>query len=506
MDKDNSMRLLSGGRVSFDTKHGAEIYRRSLIVLLQCAIHELYDDLDIQVGQTLMHGYYFEFLNPTKFPVNFLKKVENRMNSMVDKNEKFSRSTCQKEKLIKKYKQVNRPDKVKALSNLVRNEIKVISLRRYFDFILTDCVISTGYLRTFRLVKYKNGFILQFPVRGNINKLPPDPDRQEKLYRVYTETRRWNSILGVQHVPDLNEVIKRKETGQLINIQEAFHQKKLDKIAWHIAQDFPRQKIVFIAGPSASGKTTFIKRLGIRLMADGLIPKEINLDDYFKDRNKTPRTPDGDYDFESIEALNIDLLASDLNDLLDGKTVEQFKFDFKLGKRKSTGEKLVMGPNSVLLIEGIHGLNPLITSKVEPRKYCRVFVSALTQLFIDKDTRIFTSDSRLMRRLIRDNKFRKYSALETLRRFPKVREGEDKYIFPYQHQADIFFNSSLIYEQAILKPYIINLLTDIKKGVPEFYEARRILKYLEFFKTISPEKVPEKSILREFIGKSYFNY
>ncbi|MGM0441392.1 MAG: nucleoside kinase [Elusimicrobiota bacterium] len=506
MNIDNSMRLLSGGKISFDTKHGAEIYRRSLIVLLQCAIYELYDKVNVQIGQTLMHGYYFELTELEKFPPNFLEKVSKRMREIVEKDENFSRKVLDKEKLKNRYKTIGRMDKVRAISSLNRDKIKIVTLRRYFDYILTDCVRSTSYLKTFRLVKYKGGFVLQFPIRGNINKLPLDPDRQEKLYRVYTETRRWNSILGVRHVSDLNEVIKKKDIGQLINIQETFHEKKIDKIAWKITENFPEQKIVFIAGPSASGKTTFIKRLGIRLMANGLNTEEINLDDYFKPRSETPRTPDGDYDFESLEALDIQLLDTHLKKLLNGETVDRLKFDFKVGEKKKTGQKIHMGKQSVLLVEGIHGLNPVITSKIPASRCYKIFVSALTQLFIDNDTRIFTSDSRLMRRLIRDSKFRKYSARETLQRFPKVREGEDKYIFPFQQSADVFFNSSLIYEQAVLKSYINELLTDFENGAPEYYEARRIIKYLEFFDTIPPRKVPEKSILREFIGKSYFSY
>lgn len=371
---------------------------------------------------------------------------------------------------------------------------------------LAECVSNTGYLKTFNLLKYRKGFILQFPVRGDIMKLPDDPDRQRKLYETHVEAKEWYRILGIRHVSDLNRAIKDGSISTLVKVQEAFHEKKIGYIADKIKKAFPEKKIIFVAGPSASGKTTFLKRLGIQIRADGLTPEEISLDDYFVSREKTPKTPDGECDYECIGALDIKLFNRHINDLLLGKKITLPKFNFKIGRPQKSTRKIQMKHNSVLLVEGIHGLNPELLNKIDESKKYKIFVSALTQLCIDNDTRIYTSDSRLMRRLIRDNLFRGYSAAETIRRFPKVREGEDKHIFPFQDNADVFFNSSIIYEQAILKPFIRKLLQRIKTSSQEYYESKRLLSYLDFFYDIETYEVPQTSILREFIGESGFNY
>jgi uridine kinase len=323
---------------------------------------------------------------------------------------------------------------------------------------------------------------------------------------VYQEAKEWDRILDVQHVPDLNKAIKDGRISTLIKIQEAFHEKKIGLIADKIKAAFPQKKLIIVAGPSASGKTTFIKRLGIQIRANGLVPEEISLDNYFVPRDLTPRTPDGECDFECLEALEVKFFTKQISSLLEGKEITLPKYNFKTGKRALSNKKLKLKPNSVILVEGIHGLNPELSRGIEDKYKFKIFVSALTQLFIDNDTRIFTSDSRLMRRIIRDSMFRGYSALETIKRFPKVRQGEDKYIFPYQKNADVFFNSSVIYEQAILKPLLEKHLKNIKSSEKGYYEARRLQRYLDFFLPISAQEVPQTSILREFIGESGFHY
>jgi len=501
--------LLSGRKISCNTKYGAEVYRRSLVVLLQCAMSELYPDVQIQIGQTLMNGYYFEISGPSHpLPEKFYENLTDRMNYIVNKNIRFQNKRMTKAEAVCLYSRTGRNDKVRAVSYLPDETIDMVFLRDYFDYVLTECISRTGFLKVFKIIRYNTGFVLQFPTRGNMLALPEEADRQQKLYEVYLEAREWNRILGVKHVPDLNKAIEAGEAPVLIKVQEAFHEKKIARIADRIKELYPDKKIIFIAGPSSSGKTTFLKRLSVQLRANGLYPENIHLDDYFVPRTKTPRTPEGDHDFESLHALDTEFFKEQINLLLDGKEVTLPKYDFKDGTRGESSRKLKLKSNSILLVEGIHGLNPELSEGIEEKAKFKIFVSALTQLCIDTDTRIFTSDSRLMRRIIRDSLFRSYSAIDTISRFPKVREGEDKYIFPYQSSADAFFNSSLIYEQAVLKSLLKKNLADIRncRNTYVVYEAERLLKYLDFFLEISSNEIPHNSILREFIGESSFNY
>jgi len=496
---------IKNGFVNFNTKHGAEIYRRSLSILFECAIWELYPDLRVQVGQTLMKGYYYE---PVKgeLPGDFVKNVTQRMNEIIKKNEKFRIVVYPKKKALLLCKRRNRMDKYRAIFHLPIKKIEFVFLRNYFDFLLAEPVKSTSVLKTFRIIKYNNGVILQFPARGEIDRLPEVKDRQRKLYKVYLEAKKWGEILGVQNAGDLNEAIFNGEIRNLILVQEAFHEKKIAEIADKIINVFPRKKLILIAGPSASGKTTFIKRLGVQLRAGNIIPLEISLDNYFVPREKTPKTPDGEYDYDSLKAVDLKFFRKQIKNLLEGKEIKVPDFNFRKGVREFKGERMKMSANSVLLVEGIHALNPQLLPEIPERNKYKIFVSALTQLRIDNDNRIFTSDSRLLRRIIRDYKYRGYSAEETIMRFPKVRQAEDNYIFPYQNRCDVFFNSYLFYEQAVIKKMVECFLRKIKKSSPAYFEARRLLYYLRFFLPISLKRVPQNSILREFTGKSSFHY
>lgn len=507
MKKDQDFYIaLERGRVSFNTKHGAEIYRRSLSILLECAIHELYPDSSLHVGQTLMNGYFYEINDGERITSSFIKSVTRRMREIIVSDEKFTRVRMKRDRVMRLCRKYGREDKYNAVCYLPDAEIDIVFLRGYFDFMLAETVYSAGSIRTFRLVKYNHGFIMQFPVRGDIDRLPATKDRQKKLYRVYMETKEWNRILGIQNAGDLNCAIADGSIRTLINVQEAFHERKIVEIANMIKASFPRRRIICVAGPSSSGKTTFIKRLGVQLRADGLKSTEISLDNYFHSRENTPRTKDGDYDFESVRALDLKFLRRQMQELLEGKEIRLHEYDFKLGRRKYTGRRLRLERDSLVLIEGIHALNSAILPNIPSGKFFKIFVSALTQLGIDNDNRIFTSDSRLIRRIVRDNKFRGYSASDSIKRFPKVREGEDRYIFPFQRTCDVFFNSSLIYEQAVIKPLVEKLLKNVKKTDDSYFEARRLLYFLRFFLAIPPKRVPHNSILREFIGESAFHY
>ncbi len=490
----------------YGTKHGVEIYRRSLVILLKCAQSELYPHLKLQVGQSIMHGYFFESDDQTPLPAGLVGKLEKRMRQIVKSDDEFRVKKVGRKEAIEMFKKESRKDKVSASRWLKKPRMGLVFLRDYFDFMFLDCVASTGILSSFRLVQYRHGFVLQYP-GSKISKIPANADRQEKLFSVYEETKNWNAILGIHHVPDLNTAIDSGEISTLIKIQEAFHEKKMVRIADGITEKHSGNNMVFIAGPSSSGKTTFVKRLAIQLRANGLMPEMIHLDDYFLPRNKTPLTSEGEPDFESINAVDVGLFRSHMKACLAGDTIELPYFDFKTGKRRNNGRPVKKVPKTIFLIEGLHGLNSQLTDYPGCSGQVRIFVSALTQLCIDYSSRIFTSDSRLMRRIVRDSMFRSHTAGATLENFPKVRKGEEKYVFPFQERAHMFFNSSIIYEQAVLKPMVEKLLKDIKAdGSGKYYEACRLLNYLEFFLPLDPDEVPQTSILREFIGNSGFNY
>ncbi|MGM0567883.1 MAG: nucleoside kinase [Elusimicrobiota bacterium] len=506
MTKKEMIRTVSGRRVDYATKHGVEIYRRSLTLLLQCALAEIYPDLKLQVGQTLMHGYFFELPSKKTLPPDLIDKTEKRMREIVKARSAFKVKSVLQEDALEMFSNCDRQDKARALCWLKKKKIKLVFIRNYIDFMFLDCVSHAGILSSFRLLKYKHGFVLQYPGR-RLEDLPRNPDRQERLFEVYEETKKWNEILGIHHVPDLNRAASTLEISNLIKVQEAFHEKKIAGIADILKEARSEKKIVFISGPSSSGKTSFVKRLAIQLRVNGFMPQMIHLDDYFLPREKTPLTPDGEPDFENIKAMDVALFKSHIKELMEGRPVFIPNFDFKTGTKKAREEAIRITSNSIILVEGIHGLNPALTEGVEDEKQYRIFVSALTQLCIDHNSRIFTSDSRLMRRIVRDSMFRGHSASETLRLFPKVRQGEEKYIFPFQERADIFFNSSIIYEQAVLKPFLEKILRKVKKSnSSRYYEARRLLNYLEFFVPVTSEDVHCTSILREFIGGSAFNY
>jgi uridine kinase len=366
-------------------------------------------------------------------------------------------------------------------------------------------VPSTGYLKAFDLVKYYQGMLLMIPKRSNPEELE-DIVLQNKMFDIFQEYKEWVEIIGVRSVAAINQQVKSRLTSELIKISEALHERKVIQIADQIYGRKGKVRIVLISGPSSSGKTTFAKRIAIQLKVAGLKPYTISLDNYFVDREHTPKDEKGDYDFESLQAVDVDTFNKNLIQLLDGEEIELPKFSFESGRRFFDGTKLKIEDNGIIIIEGIHALNPNLTPLIEVEKKFLVYISALTSLSIDGTNRIPTTDNRLIRRIIRDYKYRGYSALDTISRWESVRRGEDQNIFPYQENADVMFNSALLYEFGILKTYAEPILRDVPVNVPEYAEARRLMKFLDFFERIPDQEIPPTSILREFLGGSTFSY
>ncbi len=366
---------------------------------------------------------------------------------------------------------------------------------------------STGLIDIFSLEQYKEGFLLLGVDRKDAARAAV-PVRREKMYEAFNENLRFNHIIGVSNVGELNKAVKQNRTAQLINVAEALHDKKIAAIADEIARRYHEggARVVLVAGPSSSGKTTFTKRLAIYLLTNLLEPQMISLDNYFVNRDQTPRDETGDYDYESLYALDLEQFNSDLSALLSGREVELPTYNFELGKRQYKGDRLRVGPNTILLLEGIHGLNPELTASIEERMKYRVYVSALTTLSIDDHNWIPTTDNRLLRRIIRDHKYRGASAVETLRRWASVRRGEERWIFPYQENADSTFNSSLIFELGVMKDYGEAILRDVPNDCPEYAEAYRLRRFLGYFLPIGEKSIPPTSLLREFLGGSSFRY
>ena len=380
------------------------------------------------------------------------------------------------------------------------------TLEDTIDYYYGSLLPSTGYIRKFDIVKYYDGLLLRVPNRQNPEILE-EVVKQKKMLEVFKEHRRWNQILGVGTVGDFNVACNEGYATDLINVSEALQEKKISNIAdeiYHRGKNGQRVKLVLISGPSSSGKTTFSKRLSIQLMANGLKPYPISLDNYFVDREKTPKDEKGDYDYESLYALDLEFFNKQLQDLLHGKEVELPRFNFTTGRREFKGDKLKIDDNMILILEGIHALNPELTPHIPAENKYKIYVSALTTILLDNHNYIPTTDNRLLRRIIRDYKYRGYSAEETIRRWPSVRAGEEKWIFPYQENADAMFNSALLFELAIMKDYAIPILRNVPNNKPEYSEAYRLRKFLEYFASVQDKELPPTSLLREFFRRKQF--
>lgn len=487
--------------VTMAESDGVRIYRRSLSFLLIAAAAEIFPGDTITVHHSMpFGGYYCERDGGRRLSKQELDRLRHRMRALVDADLPINQVRVPLDEALALFRANDDIEKADLFSRRRKDYLTLYELNGVRDYFHGFMVPSTGYLNLFDLRAYSNGFILQFPRRHQPDRLQPFED-EPRLARVFREYDRWLSVVGVPSVAALNRAILAGRTQEVILVAEALHNRQLASIAGEIASYRPEVKVVLISGPTSAGKTTTSKRLAIQLLALGIEPVAINMDNYFVDREHTPVDEHGEYDFEAFEAVDVPLFQRHLRMLLAGETIEEPRFNFRLGKREP-GPQLHIGPEHVILVEGIHGLNPRLVEGIPPQAMYRIFVSAFTQLNLDKHNRVPTTDTRLLRRLVRDASRRGYTAAETIRRWPSVRRGEKNYIFPHQHNANVFFNSALVYELSALKRLAQPLLLQVEPGTPERIEANRLLAFLQWFDPIASDGIPSDSILREFIGGS----
>lgn len=485
-----------------NSEEGWKVYSRTLQFIFIKASLDIFKDAKIKIEHSISKGIFGEIIKDTPLNSDEIKLIKDRMQELIEKNILINKFDVAKDEAIKIFNSYGMTDKVKLLKQVNLETVHLYEIEGRYDYFYGHMGYSTGIIKAYDLILYAHGFVLRNPAPDNVEVLPVFKE-QKKLANIFYETVNWLNILGVSDVGSLNEKVDSRERRDLILTSEALHEKKIAYIADDIAKD-SKKRVVLIAGPSSSGKTTFANRLGIQLRVNGLIPIRISLDDYFLSRDKTPRDENGDYDFESIYAIDLELFNQNLNELLDGKEIEIPEFDFKTGSRKWYGHKVKLPKNGVVVIEGIHGLNPILTKDIKEENKYKIYISALTQLNLDYHNRIATTDVRKIRRIVRDYLSRGYGAEETLKMWPSIKRGEKKNIFVYQEEADVMFNSTLVYELSVLKPYAIKELDKIKEDSPVYNEAIRLKSFLSFFKEIQFSEVLENSILREFIGGSCF--
>lgn len=487
---------------------GMRTYVRSLCFVLCKAVEELFPEGRILLEHPVSKGYYCDLKLGRPVTDDDVDRIRRRMQELVAADLPYHRVECPTEEAVRLFAEHNMPDKVKLLRTSGSLYTYYYTLGDTVDYYYGSLLPSTGYLRVFDVVKYYNGVLLRIPNKENPNELEP-LIRQDKMLDVFSEYLQWMDIMGLSNVGDFNEVCNQGHATDLINVSEALQEKKIARIADEIyarGSEGHRVKLVLISGPSSSGKTTFSKRLSIQLMTNGLRPYPISLDNYFVNREDTPKDANGAYDYESLYALDLDFFNSQLQALMRGEEVDLPTYNFMTGKREFRGERLRVTDNMILVLEGIHALNPELTKQIaEDCKY-RVYVSALTTISLDDHNWIPTTDNRLLRRIIRDFNYRGYSARETISRWASVRAGEDKWIFPYQENADAMFNSALLFELAVLRSHAEPILNGVPRNCPEYSEAYRLLKFLKYFVPVPDKEIPPTSLLREFLGGSSFRY
>ena len=491
--------------IRLGTIEGSRIFRRSLCFLLTIASEKLFPDRRIVIGHSLGDGYYYYFDGINDVPEHDLVCLEERMRELVKKDYPIERKVLSYSDALQYLEQIGRTSAMQLLQHRNESKVPIYECGDFCDISHGPLVPSTIYLDQFEIVKHNPGFLLRYPPIDTYRGIEPFSE-QPVVFSIFQEYKQWGNVLGISSAGQLNAAIRSGGIDEFIAVAEALHNKKIARIADEIHNARPSVRIVLIAGPSSSGKTTFTKKLSIQLRVNGYKPIAVSTDDYFLSRELTPRDETGELDFESIDAIDRQLLNENLLDLLTRGVVDLPVFDFKLGRRREETRRLEAGSRSIVLIEGIHGLNPLLTEKIEDSQVFRVYISALTQLNIDDHNRIPTTDVRLLRRMIRDNQFRGYSAIDTIERWPSVRRGENRNIFPYEKYADAAFNSSLDYELPVLKGYAEPLLRTVKPRDECYSESVRLSRFLRSFTQLPSTLVPSDSILREFLGDSSFTY
>ena len=483
---------------------GSRAYTRTLFFVLCKAVQDIYPATDVVIDIPVSNGFYVDIRLGRPVVDEDVNIIRRRMQEIIDARMPIRRFTVPTEEAVALFQEKGDVEKVKLLKTSGSIYTTYYKIGDYVDYYYGTLLTNTSQLYLFGLEKYYDGMLLRIPSLKNPDVLG-EMTRQDKMFEIFKEHHRWQSILGIRTVGDFNQAIDANHATDIINISEALQEKKIANIAEEIASR-KGVKLVLLAGPSSSGKTTSCKRLSIQLAVNGLKPLQISLDDYFVDREKTPKDASGEYDYESIYALDLDLINEQFNALFRGEKVELPKYDFQSGKSKKSGNKLKMNDNNVLVVEGIHALNPELTAHIPQEQIFRVYASALTTILLDNHNYIPTTDNRLLRRIIRDYKYRGVSAQETIHRWPSVRAGENKWIFPFQENADAMLNTAMLYELAVIKTQAEPLLQQVPENCEEYAEAYRLLKFLKYFKGIPYNNLPPTSLLREFLGGSSFHY
>ena len=483
---------------------GIRAYTRTLFMILCKAAHDLYPGCKVAIDIPVSNGYYVDLTLDRAVTPDDVAAIRQRIQQLIDAKLPIHRYESTTEEAIDMFRQADTMSKVKLLESSGRLYTTYYDLDGYKDYYYGTLLTNTSEIHLFGLEYYYDGLLLRIPSREDPSQLGAFI-RQDKMFEIFKEHHRWQDILGVGTIGDLNNAIDKGYTPQLIQISEALQEKKIASIADNIAHQ-KGVKMVLIAGPSSSGKTTTCKRLSVQLAVNGLQPIGISLDDYFLDREQTPKDETGDYDFEHLHALNIPLLNEQMNALFRGEEVELPRYNFQKGKSEWSGKKLKLSGKEILVVEGIHALNPELTKDIPEEQIYRVYASALTTILLDNHNYIPTTDNRLLRRIIRDHKYRGVSAKETIHRWPSVRKGENRWIFPYQENADAMFNTAMLFELAVIKRQAEPLLEQVPENCEEYAEAYRLLKFLKYIKPIPEDQIPPTSLLREFLGGSSFKY
>ncbi|MGQ8335920.1 nucleoside kinase [Sunxiuqinia sp. A32] len=507
--KELSFSVVKSKRIEFiDYTHpdGRRLYIRSLLFIFYVAVREVFPQVKLKIRHGISQGYYCELVGLER-PINDsdIFELKSEMRQWISRDVVFEKKGIPTEDAVEILHQQGLEEKARLFEQQGTLFSYLYFLDGQVNYFYGHHVPSTKYLTSFDMVSYLDGILLQVPKSENFDEVH-EVIEQPKLFQIFQEHKQRAEILDVPNLGKLNEYIEEGKSGDIIKISEALHEKKIAEIANIIDERRDQVKVVLVAGPSASGKTTFSKRLAVQLSVNGIVPHMISLDDYFVDRDKTPLDAHGEYDFEALEAIDIEFFNQQLLQLFNGEEVELPKFNFSLGKRESSGDKLKLGLGHILIVEGIHGINPKLTPLIKNGRSFKIFLSALTQISFDDHNHISTTDNRLIRRMIRDSKYRGYSATDTIKRWPSVRNGEEKNIFPYQENADIMFNSALMYELPVLKKYAELLLKKVPENQIEFCEANRLLKFFSYMMDIEDHEIPPTSVLREFLGGSSFRY